>query len=62
MEAAGAIHPDLARGFVRAEVVSYDDLISAGSLDAARKQGTLRLQGRDHVVEDGEILNIHFNV
>ncbi|MEJ2207673.1 MAG: redox-regulated ATPase YchF [Anaerolineae bacterium] len=62
LEAAGAIHSDLARGFIRAEVVSYDDLMAAGSLDAARKQGTLRLQGRDYVVKDGDILNIRFNV
>jgi hypothetical protein len=62
LEAAGAIHSDLARGFIRAEVVSYDDLSAAGSLDAARKQGTLRLQGRDYVVKDGDILNIRFHV
>lgn len=62
VEAAGAIHSDLARGFIRAEVVSYDDLVAAGSLDAARKQGTVRLQGRDYVVKDGDILNIRFNV
>jgi ribosome-binding ATPase YchF (GTP1/OBG family) len=62
LEAAGAIHSDLARGFIRAEVVSYDDLIVAGSLDAARKQGVFRLQGRDYVVQDGDILNIRFNV
>jgi GTP-binding protein YchF len=62
LEAAGAIHSDLARGFIRAEVVSYDDLLAAGSLDAARKQGTLRLQGRDYIVRDGDILNIRFNV
>jgi GTP-binding protein YchF len=62
LEAAGAIHSDLARGFIRAEVISYDDLIAAGSLDAARKQGTLRLQGRDYVVQDGDILNIRFKV
>lgn len=62
VEAAGVIHSDLARGFIRAEVVSYDDLVAAGSLDAARKQGTVRLQGRDYVVKDGDILNIRFNV
>ena len=62
LEAAGSIHTDLARGFIRAEVVSYDDLVTAGSLDAARKQGSLRLQGRDYVVQDGDILNIRFNV
>lgn len=62
VDAAGAIHSDLARGFIRAEVVNYDDLMAAGSLDAARKQGTVRLQGRDYVVQDGDILNIRFNV
>ena len=62
LAAAGAIHSDLARGFIRAEVVSYDDFTAAGSLDAARKQGTLRLQGRDYVVRDGDILNVRFNV
>jgi GTP-binding protein YchF len=62
LEAAGTIHSDLARGFIRAEVVAYNDLIAAGSLDAARKQGTLRLQGRDYVVQDGDILSIRFNV
>jgi GTP-binding protein YchF len=62
LEAAGAIHSDLARGFIRAEVVGHDDLIAAGSLDAARKHGTFRLQGRDYVVQDGDILSIRFNV
>ena len=62
LDAAEAIHSDLARGFIRAEVASYDNLTAAGSLDAARKQGTLRLQGRHYVVEDGDILNIRFNV
>ena len=62
LEAAGTIHSDLARGFIRAEVIHYDDLIAAGSLDTARKQGTFRLQGRDYVVKDGDILNIRFNV
>jgi GTP-binding protein YchF len=62
LEAAGAIHSDLARGFIRAEVVGYEDLMAAGSVEAARKQGTVRLQGRDYVVQDGDILNIRFNV
>jgi hypothetical protein len=62
LDAAGAIHSDLARGFIRAEVVGYDDLVASGSIDAARKQGSLRLQGRDYVVQDGDILNIRFNV
>ena len=62
LEAAGAIHSDLARGFIRAEVVGYEDLMAAGSLDAARKQGAMRLQGREYVVEDGDVMNIRFNV
>ena len=61
-EAAGAIHSDLERGFIRAEVVSYDDLISTGSLAEARKQGKLRLEGRDYVVQNGDVMNILFNV
>ena len=62
VEAAGAIHSDLARGFIRAETVSYDDLIAAGSMAEARKQGRVRLEGRDYAVQDGDILNIRFNV
>ena len=62
LEAAGTIHSDLARGFIRAETIGYDDLIAAGSIDAARKQGVFRLQGKEYVVQDGDILNIRFNV
>ena len=62
VEAAGAIHSDLERGFIRAETVSYDDLIAAGSMAEARKQGRVRLEGRDYTVQDGDILNIRFNV
>jgi GTP-binding protein YchF len=62
LDAAGVIHSDLARGFIRAEVVSYDNLVAAGSLDIARKQGTLRLQGRDYVMQDGDIITVRFNV
>lgn len=62
VEAAGAIHSDLARGFIRAEMVSYTDLIAAGSMVEARKRGHVRLEGRDYVVQDGDILNIRFNV
>jgi hypothetical protein len=62
VEAAGAIHSDLARGFIRAEVLSYDDMIACGALAEARKRGKLRLEGRDYVVRDGDILNIRFNV
>ncbi|MBN1937029.1 MAG: redox-regulated ATPase YchF [Anaerolineae bacterium] len=62
VEAAGAIHSDLARGFIRAEVVAYDDLMRAGSMAEARKAGRFRLEGRDYAVQDGDILNIRFNV
>jgi ribosome-binding ATPase len=62
VEAAGAIHSDLARGFIRAEVIAYDDMIALGSYAEGRKQGKLRLEGRDYVVQDGDILNIRFSV
>jgi ribosome-binding ATPase YchF (GTP1/OBG family) len=62
VEAAGTIHTDLARGFIRAEVVHYADLVDAGALAEAKKQGRLRLEGRDYVVNDGDVLNIRFNV
>jgi hypothetical protein len=62
LEAAGAIHTDLARGFIRAEVISYEDMIACGTMAEARKRGKLRLEGRDYVVQDGDILNIRFNV
>ncbi len=62
IDAAAAIHTDLARGFICAEVVGYDDLLAAGSLAEAKKRGTLRLQGRDYVLADGDIVNIRFNV
>ncbi|MGE5262297.1 MAG: redox-regulated ATPase YchF [Acidobacteriota bacterium] len=62
VEAAGVIHTDLARGFIRAEVISYADMISAGDMAEARKRGSLRLEGKDYVVQDGDILNIRFNV
>ena len=60
VEAAGAIHSDLARGFIRAEVISYNDLIAAGSMAEARRQGTLRLEGKEYVVQDGDIVHIRF--
>jgi len=61
-EAAGRIHSDLQRGFIRAETVTYDDLLTAGSIAAARRKGTLRLEGKDYLVQDGDILNILFKV
>lgn len=62
VEAAGAIHSDLARGFIRAEVISYEEMIACGTLVEARKRGLLRLEGRDYIVQDGDILNIRFSV
>ena len=62
LKAAGKIHTDIERGFIRAEVVSYDDLIAAGSLAEARKRGTLRLEGKNYVVKDGDVINFLFNV
>ena len=62
VDAAGTIHTDLAHGFIRAEVVGYDDLLAAGSLTEAKNRGLLRLEGRDYVVKDGDVLEIRFNV
>ncbi len=61
-QAAGVIHSDLEKGFIRAETVHYDDLISLGSLNACKDKGVLRLEGKEYVVKDGDILNIRFNV
>jgi GTP-binding protein YchF len=61
-QAAGVIHSDLEKGFIRAEVVSYDQFIASGSLAECRKHGTLRLEGKDYLVMDGDILNIRFSV
>jgi GTP-binding protein YchF len=62
LQAAGTIHTDMERGFVRAEVVAYDDLAAAGSIAHARQAGTLRLEGRDYVVRDGDVIHIRFAV
>jgi GTP-binding protein YchF len=61
-EAAGKIHSDLRRGFIRAEVVRFEDLMAAGSEAEARKRGLLRTEGKQYVVHDGDVLNILFNV
>lgn len=62
VEAAGEIHSDIQRGFIRAEVVAYDDLITTGGLAEARKAGKLRLEGKTYVVQDGDIAHFLFNV
>jgi ribosome-binding ATPase len=61
-EAAGAIHTDLQRGFIRAEVISYEELVRAGSMDAAKAAGKVRVEGKDYVVREGDILHVRFAV
>jgi hypothetical protein len=61
-EAAGVIHSDLERGFIRAEVVAYDELVEAGSWDASKAAGKLRVEGKDYVVAEGDVVNIRFAV
>ena len=61
-DAAGAIHSDIARGFIRAEIVSYEDLIGARTYATARERGLLRLEGKDYIMQEGDIVNFRFNV
>ena len=61
-EAAGVIHSDFQRGFIKAEVVSFDDLMAAGSVAAARAAGNARIEGRDYVMRDGDVVEFRFNV
>ncbi|AZO93577.1 redox-regulated ATPase YchF [Halocella sp. SP3-1] len=61
-EAAGKIHTDMQRGFIRAEVVSYDDLITSGSISDAREKGLLRLEGKEYIMQDGDVCYFRFNV
>jgi GTP-binding protein YchF len=61
-QAAGTIHSDIERGFIRAEVVSYEDLLRAGSYAAAREQGILRLEGKEYVMQEGDVVHFRFNV
>ncbi|AYF54982.1 redox-regulated ATPase YchF [Clostridium botulinum] len=61
-KAAGKIHTDIERGFIRAEIVSYNDLVECGSEAAAKEKGLFRLEGKDYVMQDGDIVNFRFNV
>lgn len=61
-KAAGTIHSDMERGFIRAEVLGYEDFVDSGGFAGARKEGRLRVEGKDYVVRDGDILHIRFNV
>ena len=60
--AAGKIHSDIERGFIRAEVVGYDDLVACGSEAAAKEKGLYRLEGKEYVMKDGDVVNFRFNV
>jgi hypothetical protein len=62
VKAAGVIHSDFEKGFIRAEVLSYEDLMAAGTYPEARKRGTVRLEGKTYDVCDGDIINFRFNV
>jgi len=61
-EAAGVIHSDIQRGFIRAEVVPYPELVEAGSMPEAKKRGKLRVEGKDYIVRDGDVCHFLFNV
>ena len=61
-QAAGVIHTDFERGFIKAEIVSYDDLISAGSMAEAKSRGRVRIEGKDYVMSDGDVVDFRFNV
>ncbi len=61
-QAAGRIHSDIERGFIRAEVVHYDDLVRLGGYAGARKEGLFRVEGKNYIVKDGDVINFLFNV
>lgn len=61
-QAAGEIHSDIERGFIRAEIVSYNDLVACGSYSAAREKGLVRLEGKEYIMREGDIVNFRFNV
>jgi len=62
VEAAGVIHTDLQKGFIRAEVVAYNDLVALGGMAEARSKGKLRLEGKEYVLQDGDIMHVRFNL
>jgi GTP-binding protein YchF len=61
-EAAGVIHTDFQKGFIKAEVISFDDLVEAGTMNAARSAGKVRMEGKDYVMQDGDVVEFRFNV
>jgi ribosome-binding ATPase YchF (GTP1/OBG family) len=61
-EAAGVIHTDFQRGFIKAEVVAFQDLVDAGSMTSAKAAGKVRMEGKDYVMADGDVVEFRFNV
>ncbi|MEL7597567.1 MAG: DUF933 domain-containing protein, partial [Clostridiaceae bacterium] len=61
-EAGGKIHSDIERGFIRAEIISYDKLVECGSESAAREKGFFRLEGKDYIMQNGDVVHFRFNV
>ena len=62
IEAAGKIHSDMKRGFIRAEVVNFEDFVKCGSMYKARETGVLKVEGKDYTVKDGDIINVRLNI
>ena len=62
LAAAGTVHTDMEKGFIRAEVLAYNDLMDAGTYQADKKKGTVRLEGKTYPVRDGDIINFRFNI
>ena len=61
-EAAGVIHTDFQKGFIKAEVVAFDDLVDAGSMAEAKARGKVRMEGKEYVMKDGDVVEFRFNV
>ena len=61
-QAAGVIHTDFEKGFIRAEITSYDDFVACGSYVAAKEKGLTRIEGKDYVIQDGDLVHFRFNV
>jgi ribosome-binding ATPase YchF (GTP1/OBG family) len=61
-QCAGVIHTDFEKGFIRAETVAYEDLLAAGNMTAAREAGRVRLEGKEYIVQDGDVMHFRFNV
>ena len=61
-QAAGVIHTDFQRGFIKAEIVSFEDLVDAGSMAEAKAEGKVRMEGKDYIMQDGDVVEFRFNV